>query len=262
MAAGDKVRAERRRGGALLWITLDAPKGNVLDTAMIGGIDAALVAHGADPALKGIVFEGAGDHFSFGASVEEHRPEEAPAMLARFHALLRRLQAVAAPTLAVVRGQCLGGGLELAACCSWIFAGPTARFGQPEIKLGVIAPAASVLLPWRLGAGRALDLLVSGRTIDAEAAARIGLAHAVAERPDEACETFFAEHIEPGSASSLRFAERAARHALDRLLGPELARLERLYLDELMATPDAREGIAAFIERRRPRFGAQGGGAP
>ena len=161
------------------------------------------------------------------------------------------------PTVAVVQGQCKGGGLELAAACSWIFAGYDASFGQPEIRLGVFPPMASLLLPWRLGAGRALDLCVSGRSIDAAEAVRIGLVHAVAEEPLGAAMTFVTEHLLPCSASSLRFAERAVRMGLVELMDERLPALERLYLDELMETPDANEGITAFLERRKPVFKGQ-----
>jgi cyclohexa-1,5-dienecarbonyl-CoA hydratase len=253
-AASESVKVALAGEGRELWLTLDAPKGNVLDARMIDGLTRALDAHGASPALRAIVFEGSGAHFSFGASVAEHRRENAAAMLAQFHALFRKLAALSVPTIAVVRGACLGGGLELAAWCSWIFASPEATFGQPEIKLAVFPPMASLILPWRLGGGRALDLCVSGRTIDAAEAHDLGLVREVSARPDDAARAFVAEHLLPRSGPSLRFAERAARAGLDDLLRERLPLLERLYLEELMATPDANEGIASFLERRTPRW--------
>lgn len=248
------VRAELREDGRVLHLLLDAPKGNVLDGRMIAGLSEALARHGASPALRAIVIEGRGAHFSFGASVAEHTRAQAPAMLTALHGLFRVLAALAVPTVAVVRGACLGGGLELAAWCSWIFASPEATFGQPEIKLAVFPPMASLVLPWRLGGGRALDLCVSGRTLDAAEAKAIGLVHAIDPRPDEAARAFVAEHLLPRSGPSLRLAERAARAGLDALLRERLPLLERLYLDELMTTPDANEGIAAFLERRAPQW--------
>jgi cyclohexa-1,5-dienecarbonyl-CoA hydratase len=248
-----RARAERREGGAVLHLLLDA-KGNLLDEAMLGDLAGALAAEGDDPRLKAIVFEGAGANFCFGASVAEHTRERAPAMLRQLHGLFRRLAAVSLPTVAVVRGVCLGGGLELAGWCSFLFASPDAKFGQPEIKLGVFPPMASLILPWRLGGARALDLCVTGRTIGAAEARDRGLVHEVADDPTAAAARFVGEHLLPRSGSSLRFAERAARHGLHRALEETLPALERLYLDELMQTPDANEGITAFLEKRPPRW--------
>jgi cyclohexa-1,5-dienecarbonyl-CoA hydratase len=253
-----KLGVERQWGGAVLRLTIDVPRGNVLDGEIVRAIGDALAAEGHDPRLRCIVFAGAGAHFSFGASVAEHTRDRAPAMLREFHALFRQLAGLHVPTAAIVRGQCLGGGLELASYCTWIFAAPDARFGQPEIALGVFPPMASLILPWRIGGGAALDLCVSGRSIGADEALRRGLVNVVTETPEEALATFLAEHVLPRSASSLRFAERAARLGLARLLEDTLPALERLYLDELMLTEDANEGIAAFLERRRPRFGGAG----
>jgi cyclohexa-1,5-dienecarbonyl-CoA hydratase len=246
-----KVTAELVANGSLLDITLGG-RGNLLDTEAVAGIDRALDHYGGEPQLRLIRFAGAGDRFCFGASVDEHRPALVHSMLTRFHGLFRRLARIAVPTLAAVRGQCLGGGLELAAWCTWVFAAPDARFGQPEIKLGVFPPLASVLLPWRLGGGAALDLCVSGRSIDAESARRIGLVHTIADDPAAASDVFFAEHLAPLSPSSLRFAERAVRLGVVRRLDADLAAVERMYLDELMRTVDAVEGIDAFLGKRPP----------
>lgn len=251
-----KIIAETRRDGALLVLTLNAPKANILDSAMTAGIEEALSRYASSPSLKGILFKGAGDHFCFGASVEEHKPSNAAAMLSSFHGMFRKLSQYAVPTLAAVKGQCLGGGLELAAYCTWIFAHPGARLGQPEMKLAVFPPMASVLLPWRIGGGRAMDLCISGRSVDAAHAKQIGLLHEIGDDPEAMAEQFFAEHIEPLSASSLRFAEKAVRHALNQRLAADLPKIEELYLDELMRTPDACEGIAAFLEKRKPVYGA------
>lgn len=240
--------------GRVLRLLLDAPRANVIDMAMMGAIDAALAEHGSRPGLKAIVFEGVGPNFSCGASVVEHTRERAPAMLARFHGLFRRLLEISVPTCAVVRGYCLGGGLELAAWCTWVAAAPDARFGQPEIRLGVFPPMASIVLPWRLGAGPALDLCVSGRTLTAEEARAAGLVTAVAEDPAAWWLDFYGEHLAEHSAASLRLAERAARMGLADAMAARLPRLEALYLDELMKTHDANEGIAAFLEKRPPRF--------
>lgn len=252
-AAAAPVLSSLGADGALLKLTLNTPKANVLDTQMIETLMAALGAAADSRTVKAIAIEGAGRHFSFGASVEEHQRDRVADMLPTFHALFGRLMELSIPTMAVVRGQCLGGGLELAGFCTWIFASQSAFFGQPEIKLGVIAPMASVLLPWRLGA-RGLDLLISGRSVSADEARDLGLVHAVGEDPAAMALSFFEEHLAPLSTSSLRFAERAARLDLAERLRRDLPTLERLYIEELMATEDANEGITAFLERRPPHF--------
>jgi len=238
---------------SVVHITLDRPKANILDAAMIAAIIEALAAH-VDAGTRLLVFEGAGAHFCFGASVDEHRAEHAAAMLEAFHGLFRQLAGLAVPTCAVVRGQCLGGGLELASWCTWIVAEPGAKLGQPEIQLAVFPPMASVLLPWRIAGGAALDLCVSGRSVTAEEALALGLVTAVSEDPTAWWRDRYAATFARTSASSLRFAERAARMDLVRRMEADLPRLERLYLDELMSTADANEGIEAFLARRRPTW--------
>lgn len=246
------IRATQALDGRVLRLVLDRPKANVLDAAMIGALTTALGEARRDTRL--IVLEGAGAHFSFGASVEEHRADQVAAMLTTFHGLFRTLAAHPIPTVAVVRGQCLGGGLELAAWCTWIVATPDARFGQPEITLGVFPPMASLLLPWRLGGAGALDLCVSGRSWTAEEARARGLIQAVTDDPESWWRALVEERLGRYSAAALRFAERAARADLLERLEHQLPALERLYLDELMRTHDAHEGIAAFLERRTPTW--------
>ncbi|MBX3249884.1 MAG: enoyl-CoA hydratase/isomerase family protein [Myxococcales bacterium] len=254
MKTPTKIRAERTYDETLLWIVLDAPKANVLDAAMLEEIQAILDDARARPSLKAIAFAASGPHFSFGASVDEHRADRAAEMLRTFHAVFRTLLDLSIPTFAAVSGACLGGGMELVSHCSWIFAHPEASFGQPEIKLAVFPPMASLLLPWRLRGGAAVDLCVSGRTIFAPEAHRLGLVHALDADPRAAVRAFFEEQLAPLSASSLRFAERAARLPLKARFERDLPALERLYLDELMRTPDANEGIEAFLSRRAPRY--------
>ncbi len=254
MGNSNKIRTELRFGDALLHITLDAPKANVLDGEMLASIHQAVERGAHVPHLRAIAFEGEGKHFSFGASVEEHRVDQVAGMLRQFHDLFRALCHAAVPTIAIVRGQCLGGGLELASWCSWVFADHTARFGQPEIRLGVFPPMASVLLPWRIGGGAAVDLCVSGRSIDAERARDIGLVVGVSDDARAAADAFFGEHLVGLSASSVRFAERAARMDLIERLTHRMPELERMYVEELMTTHDAVEGIEAFLDKRQPRY--------
>ncbi len=238
------------RGGRLLRLRLARPKANVLDAAMIGALAAAFREHRERTEIAAVLIDAEGPHFSFGASVEEHLPEKCAAMLAGFHTLLQTMLDFPAPILAAVRGQCLGGGLELASAASLIFAAPDARLGQPEIALGVIAPAASCLLPARIGLGPAADLLLSGRSADAAEAVRFGLAAIVADNPDEAALVWFDRHLAAKSAAAVRFANIAARAELADLFRRRIAVVERLYLDGVMATRDALEGLNAFLEKR------------
>lgn len=244
------LHVELEKDGALLRLRLSRPKANIVDAAMIAALRAALREHLPGARLRAVLLEAEGPHFSFGASVEEHLPGSCAAMLRELHALILQLVESPVPVLVAVRGQCLGGGLEVAAAGHLIFAAPGATLGQPEIRLAVFAPAASCLLPERIGQSRAEDLLFSGRGIGAEEAHRIGLVNVLADDPSQAALAYFEEHLAKRSASSLRFAVRAARFDFVLRVRRKLAEVERLYLEELMATHDAVEGLTAFIAKR------------
>lgn len=253
-ATSAPVRVVPEADGALWRVVLDRPKGNVLDGAMVGALDETVRRAGRTAGLKALIFEGAGAHFSFGASVEEHLPPHVAGMLSRFHALFLALLESGVPCLSAVRGQCLGGGLELAAFCQRIFAAPDVRLGQPEIRLGVFAPVASLILPERIGRARAEELCLSGRVVDAQEALALGLVDELADDPSAAALAWARRHLLDKSAFSLRLATRALRRRWSAHLAAELAALERLYLDELMTARDATEGLTAFLEKRPPRW--------
>jgi len=248
------LKSALERGGALLRLTLARPKANIVDAAMIAALSEALVAHAGTATLRGVLLDAEGPHFSFGASVEEHLPATCGAMLASLHALVLAMVEFPAPILVAVRGQCLGGGLEVAMAGGLIFAAPDAQLGQPEMKLGVFAPAASVLLPFRVNAAAAEDLLLSGRSVDATEAYAMGLVHAIADDPTAAALAWFDAHLAGKSAASLRFALRAARQGRVEAIRAGLAAVEKLYLQGLMNTRDANEGLAAFLARRPPAW--------
>jgi cyclohexa-1,5-dienecarbonyl-CoA hydratase len=248
------VRREVLEDGAVLRLALATPKANVLDARKIAALTAAFRSMAGEPSVKCVLLEAEGPNFSFGASVEEHLPDRFEAMLASFHGLFRAMLSAAVPTACVLRGQCLGGGLELASFCSRVFASPDARLGQPEIKLGVVAPLASFWLPERVGRGAAEDLLLSGRTLTAAEAHALGLVDEIAEAPDQAARTWIHDRLLPLSASSLRHAQRLARAGIARRFEQEIPAAERAYRDGLMATADAREGLRAFLEKRPPRW--------
>ena len=238
--------------GALLRLRLARPKANIVDAEMIAALRLALGE--ASPTLRGVILDAEGPHFSFGASVEEHLADRCAAMLASLHALILAMIDLPAPILVAVRGQCLGGGLEVALAGSQIFAAPDAQFGQPEMKLGVFAPAASVLLPYRMNQGAAEDLLFSGRSITAGEALSLGLVASIADDPAAAALTYFEQHLAGKSAAALACALTAARGPLRADVRRRIADVEALYLDRLMKTRDANEGLAAFLAKRHPQW--------
>jgi cyclohexa-1,5-dienecarbonyl-CoA hydratase len=240
--------------GRLLRLRLSRPKANILDAEMIAAVDGALLAHLDNAALAAVLIDAEGPHFSFGASVEEHLPGRYEAMLCAIHGLVLRLVKAPVPVLVAVRGQCLGGGLELALAGHMMFVAPDAVLGQPEMKLGVFAPAASCLLPEVIGPVRAADLLWSGRSISGAEAATIGMAQTAAADPEAAALAYFNEHLRPKSASSLRCAVRAARCDYVARVADKIATVERMYVDELMRTHDAVEGLEAFVGKRTAQW--------
>lgn len=242
--------------GRLLRISLAHGKGNVFDTALVDALRAALAAATGE-SLRAVLLDSAGPHFSYGASVEEHLPSAVAGMFERFHGLVRQLLDLPVPLLVAVRGQCLGGALEVALAATRLIAHPTAVLGLPEVKLGVFAPAGSALLPLRVGQAKAEALLLSGRVVTAAEALDLGLVQEVCaaeEDPTARALDFARRAFSPLSASSLRFATQAARQAFREEGKRRLDLLEKLYLHELMKTRDAVEGIEAFIAKRPPRW--------
>lgn len=244
----------REAEGRLLRLRLDRPKANLVDAAMLAALDSAFAEETADKHLSAILLDAEGPHFSFGASVEEHLPDQCAAMLEGLHRLVLRMVESPVPILAAVRGQCLGGGLEVALAAHLMFVAPDAALGQPEMKLGVFAPAASCLLPEVIGHARAYDLLVSGRSLSGTEAAAIGLALTASADPEQAAFAYVHEHLLPKSASSLRFAVTAARADYAGRVRAKLAEVERLYLEELMRSRDAVEGLQAFLAKRPAKW--------
>lgn len=240
--------------GQVVEITLNPPPANIVSSAMMDEITDVLTAQQAGPLHKLIVFTGAGKHFSFGASVEEHTPEQVGGMLPKFHGFIRALLACPTPTLAKVKGCCLGGGFEFALACTFIFAEQKAKFAVPEIKLGVFPPPASVLLPWRTGDAFASEMILGGDMLPAARLNDRGAINSVSEDGalDEDVTTFIEKAVLPKSAAALRYAATASRMSTLAQYDAFITRLETLYLDELMRTHDAVEGITSFIEKRDP----------
>jgi cyclohexa-1,5-dienecarbonyl-CoA hydratase len=250
------VRIEKTDEGRRLRLTLDGPRGHALTDRMVGVMREALTSVGDDPHVRLVTLEAEPPDFSFGSSIAEHTPELIGTVLPRFHDLIRAWLDVPAITIALVRGRCLGGGFELALACDFIFAAADAQLGLPEIALGVFPPVGSVLLPARVGSARAMSAIVTGESRWARAWERAGLIECVAEDGDveRMLAGWEAQHLASRSTAALRHAALAARSvvrdAVDRLLPGS----ERRYLDELMRTNDAREGIHAFLEKRTPEW--------
>jgi len=237
-------------------IRLFHPKGNIVTLEMIRALTQALDPLANDQHLKLLTIEGAGADFSFGASIPEHAADVIDAVLPEAHELIRALLDFPAVTAAVVRGRCLGGGFEIALACDFIFAETSATFGLPEIALGVFPPTGAAILPWRVGGARASRAILTGDPLPASAWKDAGLIEFVAADGtiDVAVDRWFDDHLRARSAAALRHATAAARLGLRNHVDDVLPELERLYLSDLMRTTDAVEGIAAFLEKRAPKW--------
>lgn len=235
---------------------LSHPKGNIITLEMVQALRSGLESIAGNPRVKLVTIEGAGGDFSFGASIPEHSPDRIATVLPEMHALLEDLLDLPATTAAIVRGRCLGGGFELALACDLIFAADDAAFGLPEINLGVFPPAASVLLPLRVGPGRAVQAILTGRSQPASEWRDSGLLAGLVpgDSLDAAVGAWFDENLRSKSAAALRHAVIAVRGAMRAQVRALLPDAERLYLEELMRTHDAVEGIEAFLQKRVPRW--------
>jgi cyclohexa-1,5-dienecarbonyl-CoA hydratase len=236
-------------------IAFNRPPLNVLNIAMMDEIGAALAECGNRQDVVAIVFQAAKDcrAFSAGVAVEEHVEETIYRMLESFHGIFRSLELIAKPAIAVVDGSALGGGCEIVAACDIVIASNRARFGQPEIKLGVYPPVASILLPRVIGDKRARELILTGDLIDAVEAASLKLVNHVVppEHLDAKANEILAK-LRDLSAAGLEHAKRSIDLGRGRSLDEALKELENLYLNELMKTSDAKEGAKAFMEKRKP----------
>jgi len=238
-------------------VTFARPPLNIFDIAMMREIDRALTDCMTLREVVAVVFdaEEGSRAFSAGVSVEEHRPETIYQMLDSFHAVFRTMEQLGKPTIALVEGAALGGGCELVTACDIVISGARAHYGQPEIKLGVFPPVAAVLLPRVVGERRARELLLTGELIDAQEAHRLGLVSHLAEegRLEQKLQEVLAR-LRELSAPALEMTRRALDAARGRTFDDALARAEDIYLNELMKTEDADEGIRAFIEKRKPAW--------
>lgn len=238
-------------------IALGPPPANIVTDRMMSEMASEIARYQREDTagVKAIVITGQGDHFSYGASVEEHQVDQIKYVLPRFHDLIGRILECPVPTIARIRGRCYGGGLEVALACSMIFADEKAVFAVPEIKLAVFPPVASLLLPFITGQSAASEIVLSGEEFSAADMNWFGVVGRVSEGDlESAVDEFIEKSLLPKSASSLRFTQRVAMRSLATHYRTHIRSVERMYIDDLMATRDANEGIAAFLEKRKPEW--------
>jgi len=233
------------------------PPLNIFNIAMMREITRALDTCISRRNLAAVVFSAAGETkaFSAGVAVEEHVEDTVYQMLDSFHAIFRILEQLGKPTIAVVDGPALGGGCELVAGCDIVIATDRARFGQPEIKLGVFPPVAAILLGRIIGEKRAREMILTGDVIDAATALQLGLVNhvvRVGELEQKLRETL--AKLRDLSAAGLEMTRRALDLAREVSFDSTLKAVENLYLLELMKTEDATEGVKAFMEKRKPEW--------
>jgi cyclohexa-1,5-dienecarbonyl-CoA hydratase len=234
-------------------ITLNLPPLNIIDIPMLGEIHSAIGRVQSEQDVKVLVVDHQGKAFSAGVSIRDHTPDKVSEMIEKFHGVFRLLHSLAVPTMALVDGMALGGGCELATFCDMVVASERATFGQPEIKVGVFPPVAAVIFPHLVRRNRALELLLTGDVIDAAEAKAAGLINKVFptdEFRQKANE--FIGKLTSLSAPVLKLTKRAVDRALNADVIEGLAAAEKLYLGELMQTEDAREGLNAYMEKRKP----------
>jgi cyclohexa-1,5-dienecarbonyl-CoA hydratase len=241
-----------RRDDCAYRVTLDAPPLHILDIPMLRELKEALSS--LRPDRHALILEASpGSAFSAGASVQDHAPDRVGEMLETFHECFRLLARTELVTIALVRGPALGGGLELAISCDFVLASENATFGTPEVALGVFPPIACCRLSHQAGPRRALEMILSGDPIDATRAHQWGLVNTLLPESDfdrRAAE--WIARLTRHSASSIRLARRAFQLGQQGDFENTLGAIESLYLDQLMKTADAHEGIDAFLEKRAP----------
>jgi cyclohexa-1,5-dienecarbonyl-CoA hydratase len=236
-------------------ITLNRPPVNVLNIAMMEEINQALNEWQESKDLKVVLFNAKGKCFSAGVDVGEHMGDLAPKMIGAFHRIFRLLDKIGAVSVASVYSSCLGGGCEVAVFCDLVISAEGAKFGQPEIQVGVFPPIAAQIMPRIMGRKAAMDLILSGRIITAAEALQMGLINKVVkdETLEEETHTFIKPFLKL-SAEVLRQTKRAVTAGLRDDLEPSLKAIEDIYLNQLMKTHDAQEGLKAFLEKRKPTW--------
>src|SRR5713226_10253857 len=236
-------------------IALNNPPLNVIDLAMMEELAQALGQIEARPNVSVVILNGQGKAFSAGVDVAAHTADKVGEMLAQFHTVIRTLVASKKVTIAAVHGCCLGGGAELAMVCDMAYTDESAQWGFPEIKLGCYPPVACTALAALVGQKKAAELILTGRTISGKEAAQIGLAtRSVPDHEFRAALDEPVQELSKLSPAAVAVTKRAI-YTWDAMhFDKGLARVEKIYVEELMKTQDAHEGIRAFIEKREPKW--------
>jgi cyclohexa-1,5-dienecarbonyl-CoA hydratase len=244
------IQLEMNEG--LATIILNREPLNVLHIAMMKEINLALDSLKGEK-IKLLLFKARGKAFSAGVDVGEHLGDQVEEMIDVFHGIFRRMDALPAVSIASVQGAALGGGCELALYCDLVLASEKAKFGQPEIQVGVFPPIAALILPRITGRKKALELILSGETINAQEALALGLINKVVpnETLEEELEKFCGKFF-PLSGLVLALTKKAFKAGLMDNPDQGLKAIEKVYLQELMKTRDAEEGLKAFLEKRKP----------
>jgi cyclohexa-1,5-dienecarbonyl-CoA hydratase len=247
------IIAELKEG--LGTITLNRPPVNVLNIAMMEEMNQVLAEWQGRKDLKVVLFNAKGKCFSAGVDVGEHMGDLAPKMIDVFHRIFRLMDKLGAVTIASVYSSCLGGGCEVAVFCDMVIAGEGAKLGQPEIQVGVFPPIAAQIMPRIIGRKAAMDLILSGRIITAAEALQMGLINKVVKDEDleKETEAFIKPYLRL-SAEVLRLTKKAVTAGLRDDLEPSLKQIEDIYLNQLMSSHDAQEGLKAFLEKRKPAW--------
>jgi len=234
-------------------ITFNKPPLNVMDIAMMKEINDALIGF-QGKTLKALVIDAVGKAFSAGVDVSDHTGEKVGEMIHVFHGIFENLLGISAPTVAVAKGAALGGGCEVALFCDLVIASEKAKFGQPEIKVGVFPPVAAAIFPKIIGTKKALELLLTGDMVRGVEAKELGLVNQVfpVENFEEEAEKWIMEKLASNSAVVLKLTKKAFLEGATKNYPEAIKSIEKIYLDELMQTHDANEGLGAFLEKRKP----------
>ena len=241
--------------GGLGKITLNRPPVNILNIEMMNEINETLAGWIENRDLKVVLFNTEGKCFSAGVDVGEHMGDLAPKMIETFHGMFRLMDQLGAVTVASVYGSCLGGGCELAVFCDMVIADDTAKFGQPEIQVGVLPPIAAQIMPRIIGRKAAMDLILSGRIVSAQESMGMGLINKIVAKGDlsQGTDEFIKPYLSL-SAEVIRITKKTIKAGLRDDFEPSLKIIEEIYLNELMRTTDAQEGLKAFLEKRTPEW--------
>jgi cyclohexa-1,5-dienecarbonyl-CoA hydratase len=239
-------------------LTLTNPALNVIDISMMEELASALVEIESRPAISTTVIRGAGKCFSAGVDVAAHTPDLVAEMLGKFHVVIRALVSSKKVTVAVVHGHCLGGGAELAMVCDLVYSTNDALWGFPEIQLGCFPPVAVTALASLVSPKRAAELILVGKTISGTEAEEIGLTtQSVSENELDSMVAQTLERLRVLSPAALAVTKKAV-YAWDAMhFDKGLARAEKIYIEELIKTADAQDGIRAFLEKRQPQWNSR-----